>query len=98
MAGMNADGDLDPAVVMPTQAVVEIGDHALDRTRRPQRALRGIGLAAVMAEQRADAVELHIAERAAGGANRVTNALDIQRQHIQQILRQMIGRKVRAIA
>ena len=35
----------DLAVVVPPEPVVEVGDHALDRARRPQRALRGIGLA-----------------------------------------------------
>ena len=94
---MDADGDLQPVVGLASEPVVEIGDHALDRARRPQRSLRGVG-ATVVAEQRADAVELHIAQRAAGGADRVADALDIERQHIQQILRQMIRREISAVA
>ena len=52
------------------EPVVEVGDHALDCAGRPQGRLRGVGVAFV-AKQRADAVELHIAERAAGGADGV---------------------------
>ncbi len=97
VAAVDADGDLQPVVGLAPEPVVEVGDHALDRARCPQRRLRGVG-AAFVAEQRADAVELHIAERAAGGADRVADALDIERQHIQQVLRQVIGRKVGAVA
>ena len=95
--GVDADGDFHFAVAALAEPVVEVGDDALDRARRPQRPLRGIGVALV-AEQRADAVELDIAQRAAGGADRVADALDIQRQHIQQVLRQVIARQIGAIA
>ncbi len=52
----------------------------------------------LMSEQRADAVELDIAQRATGSADGVADALDIQRQHIQQILRQVVAGQVGAIA
>ncbi len=58
MAGVDADGDFHPLVELPAEPVVEVGDHALDRPRGAQRALRGI-VAALVTEQRADAVEFH---------------------------------------
>ena len=80
-----------------TEPVVEVGDDALDRPRRPQCPLRGIGVA-LMSEQRTNAVEFDIAQRAAGGADGVADALDIQRQHVEQILRQVVAGQVGAIA
>ncbi len=50
------------------------------------------------AEQRADAVGLDVAQGAAGGADGIAERLDIERQHVQQILRDAGAGKLGAIA
>jgi hypothetical protein len=86
-ASMYADCDLHLAVPLSSEPLVEVGGRALDRSRRLQGLSGGLLGRALEPEQRADAVELDIAERAAGPSNGIAECLDIERQHVEQILR-----------
>ena len=95
---MNAHRHFHLAVPLPPQAFVELGDHRLDRAARLQRLPGRLRGGAFKAEQRADAVGLDIAQGAAGGADGIAERLDIERQHVQQILRDAVAGKLGAIA
>ena len=63
-AGEDANGDFHFAIPPSAKPIVKVENCALDRAGRLQGLLGGLRCVAFEAEQRADAIELDVAERA----------------------------------
>ena len=96
-AGVDANGDFHFAIPLSAKSIVKVGNCALDRAGRLQGLLGGLRCVAFEAEQRADAIELDVAERAVRRADRVSERFDVERDHIQEVLRQVVAGKLGAV-
>src|SRR5262249_3993782 len=96
-AGMDADGNIDLAIVFASEPMVEVRDHAFDRAGRAQRTPRGAYRHVSETEQRADAIGPDADEGAIGGADRIAERVTIERQQVKQVLRQLFARELFAV-